>query len=240
MAQTDKLSHKKVKDMVKHDAFQERTLETVDYISHHKSDVMKYVLAGLAAIVLIGGIFWYRSYQHTVRQEKLQALLHIHSATIAAGEAPPFAAKVFKTDAERDAALRTEFPKFIAEYKGSDEAAIASYFLGINLAESGNTAEGEKHLKSAIDEGSEAYSSLARIALAQVYYLQNKTDDAVKLIDPIIAKPTALISKEHAILEKAKLLARSNPAEARKLLEPLRTSRAAVSQAAIGLLSELK
>jgi predicted negative regulator of RcsB-dependent stress response len=240
VAQTEKLTHKKVKDMAKHDAFQERTLETVDYIAHHKSDVMKYVIAGLAAVVLIGGFFWYRSYQHTVRQEKLQALLHIHGATINPGEAPPFAAKVFKTDAERDAAMRAEFPKFISEYSGSDEASVASYLLGINYVEGGNTAEGEKYLKMAIDQGSEAYTGLARIALAQVYYLQGKVDDAVKLIDPLIAKPTPLISKEHATIEKAKLLIKSNPAEARKLLEPLRTSRSAVSQSAIGLLSEIK
>jgi predicted negative regulator of RcsB-dependent stress response len=239
VAQTEKLSHKQVKEMAKHDAFQERTMETVDYIAHHKSDVLKYVLGGLAAIVLIGGFFWYRSYQHDVRQEKLQELLHIFNATVTPGEAPPFAAKVYKTDAERDAALRSEFPKFIAEYPGSDEASIASYLLGINLAESGNTAEGEKHLKSAIDSGS-PYAALARIALAQVYHMQKKDEEAAKLIDPLIANPSPLVSKEQAIIEKAKLIAKSNPAEARKLLEPLRTSRAAVSQAAIGLLSELK
>lgn len=239
MAQTEKLSHKQVKEMAKHDVFQERTMETVDYLTHHKSDVMKYVLGGLAAIALIGGFFWYRSYQHDVRQEKLQALLHIHGATVSPGEAPPFAAKVFKTDAERDAALRSEFPKFIAEYSGSDEASIASYYLGINLVESGNSAEGEKHLKTAIDSGS-PYSALARIALAQVYHMQNKDAEAVKLVEPLIASPTPLVSKEHAIIEKAKLIIKTNPAEARKLLEPLRTSRSAVSQAAISLLSDVK
>jgi predicted negative regulator of RcsB-dependent stress response len=136
--------------------------------------------------------------------------------------------------------LRTEFPKFIAEYPGSDEASIASYYLGINLAESGNMAEGEKNLRSAIDSGS-PYSALARIALAQIYKMQNKEAEGAKLIDPLIASPTGLVSKEHAIIEKAKLLAKSNPVEARKLLEPLRTSsRSAISQAAIGLLSEIK
>lgn len=239
MAQTEKLSHKQVKEMAKHDVFQERTMETVDYISHHKSDVMKYVLGGVAVIALIGGIFWYRSYQHDVRQEKLQALLHIHGATVTPGEAPPFAAKVFKTEAERDAALRTEFSKFATEYSGTDEAVIASYYLGINLAEGGNTAEGEKHLKTAVDSSS-PYSALARIALAQIYHAQNKDAEAVKLIDPLIAKPSPLISKEHAMIEKAKLILKSNPAEARKILEPLRTSRAAVSQASISLLSEIK
>ncbi len=240
MAQTEKLTHKQVKEMAKHDAFQETAVETVDFIKHHKSDVTKYVLAGLAVIILVAGFFWYRSYTHSVRQEKLQELLHIHSATISAGEAPPFAARVFKTEAEKDAALRTEFAKFATEYKGSDEASVAAYFLGINYAEAGNTAEGEKWLRAAIDEGSPAYAGLARVALAQVFRIQGKTDEAVKLIDPLIAKPTPLISKEQAIIEKARLLAKSNPAEARKLLEPLRTSRSAVSQAAIGLLSEIK
>jgi predicted negative regulator of RcsB-dependent stress response len=241
VSQTDKLTHKDVKEMLKHDAFREGALGTVEYVKEHKSDMFKYVAAGLAAIVLIGGFFWYRSYQHGVRQEKLQTLLHIYGATVTPGEAPPFASKVYKTDEEKTAAIRAEFPKFAEEYKGSDEAAIANYYLGVHWAENGKPDEAEKYLKASIDQGSAAYASLAKIALAQLYATQNKVDEGAKLLQSLIDKPTEFVSKEHATIEKAKLIAKTNPVEARKLLEPLRTStRAAISQTALQVLSDLK
>ena len=52
-----------------------------------------------------------------------------------------------------------------------------------------------------------------------------------------IAKPTVLVSKEHATIVLARLLAPSRPAEARKLLEPLRTARSVISRAALTALS---
>ncbi len=226
--------------MVKHDAFRERAFESVEYITGHKSEIYKYVAIGLAAIVLIGGFLWYRSYQHSVRQEKLQTLLHIYGATVTPGEAPPFAAKVYKTDAEKAAAIRAEFPKFAEEYKGTDEGAIANYYLGTHWAEAGNTSEAEKYLKAAIDQASPNYASLAKLALAQMYGGMGKTDEGAKLLQTLVDKPTDFVSKEHATIEKARLIAKTNPAEARKLLEPLRTSRSAVSQTALTLLSELK
>jgi hypothetical protein len=47
------------------------------------------------------------------------------------------------------------------------------------------------------------------------------------------------VSKEQAAVALARAIAVSKPAEARKLLEPLRTERPAISQLAITLLSEL-
>jgi predicted negative regulator of RcsB-dependent stress response len=240
VAQTDKLTHKDVKEMVKHDAFRERTMGAVEYVSEHKSEVYKYVAAGVALIVVIGGFLWYRSYQHNSRQEKLTQLLHIQGATVTPGEAPPFQAKVYKTEGEKTAAIRSEFAKFAEENKGTDEGAIASYYLGTHWAESGNIAEAEKYLKAAAEQGSNAYSSLAKLALAQMYGNQGKVDEGAKLLQSIIDKPSQFVSKEHATIEKARLIAKTNPVEARKILEPLRTSRAAISQAALALLSEIK
>jgi hypothetical protein len=51
--------------------------------------------------------------------------------------------------------------------------------------------------------------------------------------------PTVLVSKEEATITLARLLAKSNPVEARKLLEPLRAERGPVSRAAITLLGEI-
>jgi hypothetical protein len=64
--------------------------------------------------------------------------------------------------------------------------------------------------------------------------------EAEKLLRSLIAKPSAFVSKEQATIALAELLASRNPAEARKLLEPLRSARPAISQAAIAALGALQ
>ncbi len=51
--------------------------------------------------------------------------------------------------------------------------------------------------------------------------------------------PTIFVSKEQATFTLATGISKTKPAEARKLLEPLRTSRSSISQAAITALAEL-
>ncbi|HVP00217.1 MAG TPA: hypothetical protein VMT15_19235, partial [Bryobacteraceae bacterium] len=51
--------------------------------------------------------------------------------------------------------------------------------------------------------------------------------------------PTEFVSKEQATISLARFLAPKKPAEARKLLEPLRTQPGAVSQVALTLIGEL-
>lgn len=241
MSQTDKLTRKDVKELAKHDVFRERTIETIEYVSEHKSDLYKYIGLGVAVVVLIAGFFWYRGYQHSVRQEGLQNLLNIYNATVTGGgQAPPFATKAYNTEGEKTQAIRSEFSKFAEANKGTDEGAMAAYYLGVNWAEAGNGGEAEKWLKQAGEEGNNDYRSLAKITLAQFYSTQGKNDEALKLVQQVIDSPSAFVSKEHATIEKARIVMKTNPAEARKMLEPLRTSRAAISQAALQLLSEIK
>jgi hypothetical protein len=63
--------------------------------------------------------------------------------------------------------------------------------------------------------------------------------DAEKLLRALYDKPTTFVSKEQAAIALARAISTTKPAEARKLLEPLRTERPAISQAAITLLSQL-
>ena len=239
MAQTEKLTHKDVRDLVKHDAFRETTVETLKFVSGHKSQLYKYVGGALALIVLIGGVFWFRGYQHTVREEKLEKLLHIWDAPVTT-DPPPFAARSFKTQPEKDKTLETDFAAFASDNKGSDEAVQALYYLGVHYADAGNLSEADKNFRAAIDQGSGSYAAMAKIALAQSLRAQGKVDEGAKLIQSIIDKPVDLVSKEAATIELARLIMQTKPVEARRLLEPLRTSRAAISQAAVALLSEMK
>ena len=62
---------------------------------------------------------------------------------------------------------------------------------------------------------------------------------AARYLRDLMAHPALTVSKEAAALALGRVLVKTNPAEARKLLEPLRNERAAISQAAVTALGEL-
>src|SRR5258708_19325643 len=100
-------------------------------------------------------------------------------------------------------------------------------------------ADAEKYFQTVADSGEKNLASVGKLSLAQVYLTANRQADAEKLLRSLYENPTMFVSKEQAAIALARALAVSKPAEARKLLEPLRTERPAVSQLAITLLSEL-
>jgi hypothetical protein len=75
--------------------------------------------------------------------------------------------------------------------------------------------------------------------LAQVYASEGKVADSEKLLREIMNNPTVTVSKEQATLTLARILSRTKPDEARKLMEPLRTQTGAVSRIAINEMTEL-
>jgi TPR repeat protein len=104
----------------------------------------------------------------------------------------------------------------------------------------GKLTEAEKYFQRAADSGDKNLASMAKLSLAQVYLSAGRQADAEKLLRSVYdGKPTAFVSKEQAAIALARAISTTKPAEARKLLEPLRTERPAVSQAAITLLSQL-
>ena len=241
MAQTTKLTHKDVKEMVKHDAFREKTMETVEYVSGHRSQILKYVAAGVVVLLLAGGYWLYRDNQHTIRMNALNEAYKVYNSTVVKeGNPPPFANYWYHTDAEKNTAVNKAFTGLTEKYGNADEAMIGHFYLGLIAADSGNTAEAEKQFKNVSDNASKDYASLAKLSLAQLYKGSGKLDDGRKLLQSLIDSPTTFVTKEQATIEMARLLQQDKPEEARKLLEPLRTSvRTGISQAAIGALGEM-
>ena len=100
--------------------------------------------------------------------------------------------------------------------------------------------EALKTFQSIMDTAPDPYNSVAKLSMAQIYASQGKTDEAEKLLRQLVDKPTMFVSKEQATLDLAQLIAKKNPAEARKLLEPLSASpRSAVSRAAVAAMGSI-
>ncbi len=132
------------------------------------------------------------------------------------------------------------FTEVATKYSGTEEGALAEYFLGTNAADVGNFAEAQKHFQKVLDYSDQNIDSMAKLALANVYAGEGKLADGEKLIQSVIDHPTTLVSKDEATLALGQLIAPTDPQRARKLIEPLRSSpRGAISRAAITAIGEI-
>ena len=221
---------------LKHDKFVEQVGHTVEYASEHKSQVLKYLGIALGLAIAALAAYWYTSHQHSKRQAELTEALRVMDAQIG----PPSEFVVsFPTEQDKQKAVEKALTDVANKYSGDREGLIARYFLGVTYADQGKLNDAEKQLKQVAESGKDDYASQAKLSLAQIYDAQGKQGDAEKLLRSVIDDPTILVSKEQATIALARLKARTSPAEARKLLEPLRTERGPVSRAAITMLSEL-
>jgi predicted negative regulator of RcsB-dependent stress response len=222
---------------LKHDKFIEQVGHSVEYAADHKSQIIKYGAAVVIVLIAVFGWYFYSNQQRVVRQQALRDAMRVQEAQI--GPSTSQFVLSFPSEAEKDKAVEKAFTELSNKYSGSAEGAIARYFLGIAAADDGKLAEAEKHFKAVAETGDETYASQAKLSLAQVYEATGRAADAEKLLRSMIDDPTILVSKEQATIALGRLLAKTKPEEARKLLEPLRTERGPVSRAAISALGEM-
>lgn len=230
----DRLSRKELKT----DRFAVEVQHSVEYMADHRRQVVRW--GGIALAVLAAGliVYFYRQYTHSVRQDALFSALQVQNANV--GPAPNEFTLTFPTQAEKDTAAQKAFTDVAAKYSGSDEGNIAQYYLAINAIDQGKAAEAEKRFKEVADSGNKDVAALAKLALAQIYGSEGKIAEGESLLRPLIDHPTATVSKDQATFALAHLLAKSKPQDARKLLDPLRSSdRAPVSRAAVTALAEM-
>jgi predicted negative regulator of RcsB-dependent stress response len=229
----DRLTRKELKT----DRFALEVQHSVEYVSEHRRQLVQWGSIAVVIVLLIVGIFVYRNYQASVRQEKLAAAMLIMNATI--GPSPSEFVVAFPTQEARDKAFDKAFIELATKYPGTDEGDLAEFYLGTHAADAGHPDEAAKHYKIVADSGS-SYSSIAKLSLAQIYASENKLADGKKLIQSVIDHPSELVSKEQGIIAMAELIGPTDPAGARKLLEPLRGfPRSSISRAALNALSDL-
>jgi len=229
----DRLTRKELKS----DRFALEVQHSIQIVSEHRQQLTRWGTIAAVVALLVIAVVIYRNHEHSVRQEALHAAQQLQNANI--GPQMNEYSISFPTQADRDKAVNKAFTDLAAKYPGTDEGLIAEFFLGTNAADQGRLSEADKRLKQVADSNT-AYSTLAKVSLAQVYAGEGKLADGEKLLQSVIDHPTPLVSKESATILLAELIQSKDPQRARKLLEPLRSSpRSSVSRVAINALSDM-
>ncbi|HWT77271.1 MAG TPA: tetratricopeptide repeat protein [Candidatus Methylomirabilis sp.] len=222
---------------LKTDKFALEVEQTVDFFEEHRQDLVRYGGIALAVAVLIAGYVFYSRHQHTKREAALYHAIQVEETNV--GPPTPGANMNFPTQEAKDQVALKEFSDVHAAWSGSAEGEIALYYIASIQSDQGKLAEAEKSFKEVADKGDEKYGSLAKLSLAQIYFSDGRDQQGQAILRDLMAHPTVFVSKEQAAITLARYLIAKNPAEARKLLDPLRTQPGIVGQTAITMYAEL-
>ncbi len=229
----DRLTRKELKT----DKFAQEFGHSVEYVTEHRKQLVRYGTIAAVVVLVALAIYGFRQYRESERQDALKAALRVDDAIV--GPAAPEGMMSFPTQQQKDTAVAKAMTDVATKYDGSRQAAIADFYLGSMAADKGNLAEAEKRFKAVVDGGDKNYASLAKLSLATIYGGEGKRAEGEQLLRSLVSNPTVFVSKEQATIALAKYLAPYNPQEARKLLEPLRGDRSAISRVALSTLSSI-
>ncbi len=222
---------------LKSDKFALEVEHTVTFFEEHQKELVRYGGIAVGVILLIVGYSIYSRHQHALREEALARAIQVQEAPV--GPATPGQNLNFPTQDVKDQVALKTFEELRSKYPGSDEGEIAEYYLGCIQADQGKLAEAEKRFKEVADRGSKDYASLAKLSLAQIYFADGRADRGESTLRDLMAHPTIYVSKDQATITLARALLSKKPAEARKLLDPLRNQQGPVGQLALQMYGEL-
>jgi predicted negative regulator of RcsB-dependent stress response len=223
---------------LKSDKFALEVEHSITFFEEHKKEISRYGTIALAVAVLIVGYSIYSRHEHSARQQALASAIRVQEAPV--GQAGSAGTLSFPTQEAKDQEALRVFTDLQSKYSGSSEGYVAQYYLASVKADQGKLAEAEKVFNDLSEHGDKKYSSLAKLSLAQIYFGDGRDAQGEKVLRDLIENPTEFVSKEQATISLARFLAPKKPAEARKLLDPLRSQPGAVSQVALSLIGELK
>lgn len=229
----DRITRKELKT----DSFALELGNTVTFFEEHQQEIARYGGILAAAAVLIAGYVVYQGHQHQARQLDLAKAIAVQEAPVGAAGNGNLS---FPTDEAKYAASTKAFGDLAKQFAGTSEGEIAQYYLASIEADRGNMVAAEKGFGEVAQKADAAYASLAKLALAQIYFSDGRNAQAEKVLRDLMAHPTILVSKEQATLALTQYLIHKDPAEARKLLEPLRISPVdAVRNVAVAQITEM-
>lgn len=225
---------------LKTDHFVEEVGHTLSYLQANRDKAIRYGGTALAVIALAAGFWYYRGQQARSRQADLAEAFRIREGKIGVMANPGDPRPYYRTMEEKTAALKKALLDVITRHGGSDEAAIAQIQLGVVASDEGKMQDAERFFQEAAKSGSKDFAAIANWALHEIYRSSGRGKQAEEILRGFIAKPANTVTKEQASIELAKMLAKTQPDEARKLVEPLsKEPRSGIARHAMAVLASL-
>lgn len=189
------------------DPFQQQVVPRIEEVGKKlegKGKTIAYGIGAVAVVAILVFLFikWSRN-SNAAAQTALGKAIEISQARISETGMPAGSTqKTFKTEKERAEAAITEF-QAVADKFGGTVGEKAKYFIAVNRLNVDRSA-GVQELEGLATSGSEV-GKLAKFSLAQAIVNDDKLDEAVTLLQELVAMSDPIIAKDTINFELARV-----------------------------------
>lgn len=206
---------------LKQDKFVSATTSGLGWMQENRKAVLQIGVPVVAALLaLVVGIVLYNQSSEQAEAALGKALTTYSEPLRQPGQ--PADAGSFGSAAERAKAANRQFADTANRFGWLSAGKKARYFAGLTEMEMGQNSAAETDLKKAADVGDADLSSLAKVALANLYLGSGRQAQAIELYNQIIARPSNAVPASSAKLQLAEIYESSRPDEAKRLYAELK------------------
>ena len=181
----------------------------------------------IAALVVALGFFGWKTYteRQTTRASAAfdDAMADFQARVITPGEPTQPGELTYTDDKAKYGDASKKFAAVASQYPRTRPGQLAKYYEALSLERLDKNDDAKKLLQEVADGGDSEFSAMARYELASLQDRTNKPDEAVKLYQQLLAKPTVLVPKPVVLLALAEHYSPKNPAEAAKYFKQINT-----------------
>jgi len=204
------------KEIVREDAIQKTLTQTSSWLLENRNLL---IVAFLAVVLLIIGIFLFRAHLESTREAGQAAFaeaLSIYHAPISGEEPetppgtddaeavvpPPEPKYKFESEAERNKEALTAFQRVADEYSGYEIGNLARYYLGLLYYQQDDSEAAIRELEAVVSEGgNNEIRNLARNLRAEIALAREEPEEAIHYLRQIADQPSSNFPIENVLMK---------------------------------------
>ncbi len=181
----------------------------------------------IAALVVALGVFGWKTYteRQAVRASAAfdDAMKDFQARVIAPGESAQPGEQTYTDEKVKYGGAVKKFTDVASKYPRTRPGQLAKYYEALSLERLDKNDDAKKLLQEVADSGDAEFAAMSRFELAGLQDRTNKPDEAVKLYQQLLSKPTVLVPKPLVLLALAEHYSPKDPSEAAKYLKQINT-----------------
>jgi predicted negative regulator of RcsB-dependent stress response len=172
----------------------------------------------IAAVIVAVGVYGWRMYAQRQTVKAFAAFDDAMKVFQAPVGAPPTPGEVTYTDEKKKFAdAQQKFSDLAAKYPRTRAGELARYYAALSFEKLDKNAQAKESLQGLANGSDDEIAAMAKFELAGLDDRMGQGDEAAKLYQQLIAKPSLLVPKPIVMLALAQHYGEKNPSEAAKL-----------------------